>query len=103
MPFVRAGYADDGGSLLEQSISAGIGYYVRSRSDMFGAALNWGEPNESTFGPGRDDQYTAELFYRLQLSENTALTPSLQFIIDPALNPAEDSILLLGLRARIAI
>ncbi len=103
LPFVRAGYADDGGSLLETSISAGIGHYVRHNSDLFGAALNWGEPNESTFGPGRDDQLATEIFYRLQLSENTAITPNLQYIVDPALNPNDDSLLLLGLRLRIAL
>jgi porin len=103
MPFVRAGYADDGGSLLEKSITLGYGYYVKRRSDLFGIALNWGEPNESTFAPGLDDQYTTEIFYRLQLSENTAITPNLQYVVDPALNPNEDSILILGLRARVAL
>jgi porin len=32
-----------------------------------------------------DDQYTAELFYRLQLTQNLAITPDVQLIIDPAL------------------
>ncbi len=31
------------------------------------------------------------------------MTPSLQFIQDPALNPGEDSITILGFRARISL
>jgi porin len=103
MPFVRAGYADDGGSLLEGSLTVGVGYYAARRSDLFGAALNWGEPNQSTFSPGLDDQLSTEIFYRLQLSENFAVTPNVQYIIDPALNPNEDSIYILGIRARLAL
>lgn len=65
--------------------------------------VNWGEPNEDTFGPGLRDQYTAELFYRWQLSLQIAVTPDLQWLLNPALNPEEDHIWILGLRARLAI
>ncbi len=34
---------------------------------------------------------------------NLALTPSVQLLIDPALNPGEDQIWVLGLRARLAL
>jgi porin len=98
MPFLRAGYSDDGGALLERSVSAGIGYYFKESKDLIGFGLNWGRPPDSEL----DDQYTAELFYRLQLTENIAVTPDVQLIIDPALNPDEDSIWVFGLRARLA-
>ena len=39
---------------------------------------NWGEPNETSFGSGLDDQYAFELFYRLQLTKDLAVTPDVQ-------------------------
>lgn len=50
-----------------------------------------------------DDQYTAEIFYRFQLTQNLAITPDVQLIIDPALNPDESTIWIFGLRARLAL
>jgi porin len=106
MPFLRAGYAEDGGSFLQKSVSAGLGYRPQTPGDtshdLLGVGLNWGQPNETVFGSNLKDQYTGELFYRLQLTREIALTPDLQWIIDPALNPAENSIVVWGLRARMA-
>jgi len=103
MPFVRVGYADDGGALWEQSIGAGFGYYMAGSKDLLGVGVNLGKPSESSFGPGLDDQITTEVFYRYQLSKNLALTPDLQLIIDPAQNPNEDQLWIVGLRARLAL
>ena len=106
MPFVRAGFANDGGSLLENSVSAGIGYQPKrgeaGPGDLLGVAVNWGQPNETVFGSGLDDQYTAELFYRIQLTKQIAITPDVQLLFNPALNPDEDMITVVGLRTRIA-
>ena len=44
MPFLRGGYSDDGDSLLEKSLSGGIGYRLRGNRDLLGVGLNWGEP-----------------------------------------------------------
>lgn len=101
MPFLRAGYTEDAGSLLENSVSVGLGYQKQGSKDLLGAAFNWGKPNENTFGSGLNDQYTIEIFYRYQFTENIALTPDVQVLFDPALNPEDDTIALAGLRARI--
>ena len=101
--FLRGGYADDGGSLLQKSVSAGFLYQPASSGDQLGVGLNWGEPNESTFGPGLDAQLTAEAFYRLQVTPQLAVTPNLEFIKDPALNQANDSLWVVGVRARLAL
>jgi porin len=103
MPFLRAGYADEGGALYDRSVSAGLGYYRQSRKELAGLGLNWSRPAESGFGPGLPDQYTAELFYRFQVSDHIAITPDIQFIKDPALNPDENQIWVLGLRLRLAL
>jgi porin len=97
MPFLRAGYSEDGGALLEASVSGGIGYYFKESKDLIGLGLNWGRPPDGD----QDDQYTAELFYRVQLAQNLAITPDVQLIIDPALNPNEDVLWIFGLRGRL--
>jgi porin len=103
MPFIRGGYADDGGSLLQKSLSVGFLYQDQPGSDLLGVGLNWGEPNESSFGPGLDDQYTAEVFYRIPVTQQVAITPSIEYIKDPALNPNNDSIWIGGVRVRLAL
>jgi len=107
MPFIRVGYTDDSGSLLSKSVSAGFGYRPKpgagTPGDLFGAAVNWGEVNELSFGSGLDDQYTLELFYRWQLTPRFALTGDYQYLLDPALNPRESSIHVLSARVRFAL
>jgi len=98
LPFVRGGYTKDSGSLLEKSVSAGVGYQPVPMRGVIGAGINWGKPN----GGGRD-QYTTELFWRYQLTKEVALTPSLQYIHNPALNPTEDGLFAAGLRVRVAL
>ena len=101
MPFFRAGYAQDGGTILQKSVSAGIGHHFGAGDSLLGFGVNWGQPNESTYGPGLSDQYTVELFTRLQVSENLQITPDIQYIKNPALNPTENHSVVLGLRMRV--
>jgi len=100
LPFVRAGWADEGGSMMQKSVSVGVGYQKTPGKNLLGVGLNWGEPNEDTWQPGLPDQYTAELFYRWQISKAIAVTPDLQYIENPALNPDTDSLWVFGLRVR---
>jgi porin len=100
MPFVRGGYADDGGSLLQKSLSAGVGYRLQKFPGLLGVGLNWGEPNETTFSPGLSDQFALEVFYRFPLQDRIAITADTQLIKDPALNPAESTIWMFNVRAR---
>jgi len=103
MPFLRAGYTEDGGSLMETSISGGFGYQAAGSRDLLGFAANWGKPNADTWGPDLKDQYAFELFYRIQLGEQLAITPDLQLMLDPPNNPDHDSIWIYGIRARLAL
>jgi len=61
---------------------------------VFGLGLNRDRPNGALFGADARDQY-----YRLQLAEHLAITPDIQLIKDPALNPWEDFVWVAGLRA----
>ncbi len=95
MPFFRAGASKGTAALYDRSVSAGLGYYGRN-TDLAGLGLNWAEAR------GIDgDQFTLEAFYRFSISPGLQITPSLQFISDPLLNPTQDSITLFGLRTRI--
>lgn len=102
-PFVRAGYADDGGALLDKDISLGLGYYTQQKSGLLAVGLSWGEPSEQSFGTELEDQYTVEIFYRMQLLQNVTITPDIQLIVDPALNPEEDVIAVFGLRGGLTL
>jgi porin len=103
MPFLRGGWADDGGSFYEASVSAGFGYTPNPGQSMLGVGLNWNRPNRSTFGANLDDQYSLELFQQLQLTEGIELTPSVQVIKNPALDPTDDWSVFFGLRLRAAL
>jgi len=103
LPFLRGGYADDGGSLLQKSISAGVGHQCVPGRDVIGFGFNWGQPNETTWGSGLSDQYTLELFWRWQVGKQLAITPDLQLLVDPANNPDANQIWVFGLRARLVL
>lgn len=95
MPFFRAGTSKGTAALYENSVSVGLGYYGRN-TDLAGIGLNWAEANGI---PG--SQYTMEAFYRFSISPGLQITPSIQFIDNPLLNPGQSSITLFGLRARV--
>ncbi|WP_163340742.1 carbohydrate porin [Desulfopila sp. IMCC35008] len=102
MPFIRGGWAEDGGSFYEAALALGFGYQPKDSNDLLGVGLHWSRPNESTLGTNLEDQFTGEVFYRLQVIDKFALTPSIQLLVDPALNPDENVIAVFGLRARVA-
>lgn len=44
-----------------------------------------------------------EVFYRLQVTSDLGLTPNVQLVLDPALDPARDSLFVYSVRAGIGI
>jgi porin len=105
--FARGGFSEDGGSLLERSVSIGGGYApagigAPGAGHQLGFGANWGEPNNDLFGSGLDDQYAFEVYYRLQVTKELSITPDVQLLIDPALNTEKDTLWVFGLRARLA-
>jgi porin len=106
LTFARGGFAEDGGSLLTRSLSIGGGYApggikTPGVGHMLGIGANWGRPNENLFGDNLDDQVTAEAYCRIQLTRELAITPDVQLLINPALNPDENAIWVFGIRARL--
>ncbi len=100
-PFAFGGWSDGDASIFEHDLVAGLGVKLdtrrRASNDMFGIAAGWGSPASDAL----QDQYTAEMFYRLQLLSSFAITPSVQVVRNPAANPGTDQVVLSGLRTRI--
>jgi porin len=99
MPFIRVGRSNGTASIYNESTTVGFIRYLAARSDLFGIGINRGDPSDETLRV----QTTAEFFYRFQLSENLAITPSVQLLDDPALNPQHDRVWVFGLRVRLAL
>lgn len=99
VPFARYGYSDGGPALLQHLVMAGIGWIQAFgyAKDVVGFAASYGKPSAS----GLRDQYTGELYYRMQLTRRLALTPSVQLIANPSANPNRDLLALFGIRARL--
>jgi hypothetical protein len=103
--FLRGGWSN--GSIFDGFVTAGVAWRPRAApSDLFGTGLAWAHPaNPPTLPlPGLTslrDQYTWEVFYRFHVTPNLALTPDFQWIVDPALTPAESHLFVLGFRARV--
>jgi len=102
LPFVRGGFSDGGGTIVDRMVSTGIGYQLSERKDYFGIGFNWGRPPEEMAGDHPRDQYTIETYYRVQVVPNLMIVPSAQFVIDPALDTTKDSLWILGLKIRAA-
>ena len=96
MPYARLGFSKGSTPIYNESVTLGFIRKFLYRSDVVGLALNHGSPSND----GLRDQTTIEAFWRFQFSQNFAITPSVQLLIDPALNPVEDEVWVWGLRAR---
>lgn len=100
-PFLRLGYAKDGGAFCEQTLDAGFGYKI-NKNYLFGFGAGFGKPqpmDEIEF----DNQYQFELYCKMSLLSIFTLTPDIQLLINPAMNPTESIIAVFGLRGRVAI
>jgi porin len=101
--FVRGGYADGGGTILSRFFSAGAGLTLNDRGDWFGFGAGWGRaPGADGTGSASRDQYTFETYYRWQPVPDLQIVPSVQYILDPALDPTRDNLWLVGLRIRVS-
>jgi porin len=95
VPFLRGGYSDSGGILVDRSISAGVGYTLGERGNFVGVGANWGR------APDVDrNQYQLETFYRTFITRGLSVIPSVQYIRDPAYDPSVSNLWLLALRLR---
>lgn len=96
LPFLRVGYAEDGGAILDRAITVGTGYMARGGKDLAGVGVNWGRAPDLS-----RDQFTVEAFYRLDIMNFVQITPELQYVVNPAFDTDSNDILVLGMRLRI--
>ena len=95
MWFLRAGWSE--GWFVDRAASVGVGWRpTQAFSDLFGVAVGWARPSEVFLRA----QYTAEVFYRFMAMPNFAITPDLQLVQHPALNPTVNSLWVVSLRGR---
>ena len=107
LPFFKAGFSDGGNAFYEASISAGLGYQPNptgpESGNLLGLGVNWNRPNEDVFGSGLKEQMAMETFYRWQATKGLAITGSVQYVKDLALNSVKDSAWVFNLRLRYAL
>lgn len=97
MLFVRGGWSD--GWAIKRNFTTGMGWRpANAPADLFGFGVGWAEPDNAALRT----QYTTEIFYRYHVTPHFAVTPNLQLIVDPALSPGEDLLVVPGIRARLA-
>ncbi len=99
VPFARYGYSDGGAALLEHLVMGGVAWTnaFHYKQDTVGLTLAWGRPSNRLL----DDQWTVEFYYRMQFTRRVAVTPDVQWIVNPSANPGTSSFAVFGLRARI--
>jgi len=97
VPFFRWGLSEGDAPQARQQLTTGVMLNVPGRSDQLGVGAWWQDLSHRDL----HDQSGMELFYRWRVIPNLAITPSIQLLNDPALNPGVDRIVLLGLRARV--
>jgi len=97
MPFVRAGWSEGNAPIYNTSATVGFIRKFQFRSDLTGIGINWGDPPDDALS----EQTTAEAFWRFQFAQNFAITPSVQLLLDPALNDEEDQVWVYSLRMRL--
>jgi porin len=101
IPFFRYGVGEGNINGIEHMISTGVGWEGEfiTRSDVVGLAGAWGRPSDHDL----DDQFAAEVFYRLQVSPDNQFTLGYQVIIDPVFDPGSDIVGVFEVRWRISM
>jgi len=102
-PFVRFGHSNGGaGVAAESAFSAGV-QISRSETEIWSIGAGWAKPSSETFGPGLDNETVLETSYQFRLSKNFTLTPDVQVIFNPANNPGDSSVFVVGIRGILTL
>lgn len=98
VPFLRCSWSSAPATPVAQLVAIGVGFeeVFGQNQDLIGLGLSWGRPHDRSL----PDQYVAEAFYRLFLTEHTSLTPDVQLIVNPSLAPDRRNVWVFGLRLR---
>ncbi len=101
MPFMSAGYSEGSGAFVDLDATLGLSYSFKrehhASRDLLALGVNWANPSDHS----KFDQITTEAFYKVQLFQNFAFTPSVQYIHNPSYHPDEVGVWLVGARGRL--
>jgi porin len=103
-PFVRYGYAgggSDGPTPVKHMANVGlvIDDIFGQSKDCIGVGYTWSDPADRAL----DDQSMIDTYYRVQVTPEISVGPTLQAIFDPVRNQDEDTVFVWGIRARMAL
>jgi porin len=103
-PFLRYGYADvDAGGPTNVKHMANAGLVIDEifgqANDRVGVGYTWSDPEDSTL----DNQGAIDAYYRVQLTPEIQICPTLEVVFDPVRNPDEDTVYVWGFRTRIEL
>jgi porin len=95
--FLKYGYSEPKLDRIEHLISTGfvIRDPWRIKGDLLGIGFSWDSPSNRV-----RDEYSVELFYRLQLTTHVQLTPSVDFIFNPSEKDDSGALAVFGFRFR---
>jgi porin len=95
--FLRYGGNDGDLNAIEHILSGGLSWLTPFGrvNDQAGIAASWTRPSDDDFR----DEYSTEVYYRLQLTEGIELSGSTQLIVDPSAGD-QDLAAVYGLRLR---
>ncbi len=101
--FVRGGHSDGGAGVpAESALSGGLEWQWRD-DHFFSFGLGWAEPSSKTHGQKLSDETVVEASYKFQLTPNVSLTPDLQYLKNPALNPDQDELWIASARVILTL
>lgn len=103
-PFLRYGYADvnaGGPTSARHMVNAGlvIDNIFGQDKDRIGIGYTWSDPADRTL----DDEDVIDAYYRVQLTPQIQIGPTLEVIFDPVRNPDEDTVFVWGFRTRVVL
>ena len=94
MIFGRLGWSDGTAPIARRAVNAGMMWRPGFYDDLVGLGATLADPVDKD----NKQQTTIEAFYRLDVSDNVALTADVQYLKNPGFN--SDDPLLFGLRLR---
>ena len=103
-PFARYGYADvnaRGPTPAKHMANAGLvvdGIFGQDK-DRIGVGYTWSDPADRAL----NNQSEIDAYYRVQLTPEIQVGPTLSVIFDPVRNPDKDRITVWGFRTRLAL
>jgi porin len=103
-PFLRYGYADVGASgptPARHMVNVGLvtDNIFDQDKDRIGIGYTWSDPADRSL----DDQGVIDAYYRVQLTPEIQIGPTLEIIFDPVRNQDENTVTVLGFRARVVL